>query len=36
MDNPWALLVLGLVVPILSYTVAGWVELATLQPAALP
>lgn len=36
MDNPWLLLVLGLVVPILSYTVWGWVEIALVGPAALP
>ncbi len=36
MDNPWALLVLGLVLPILSYTVWGWIELASIQPATLP
>lgn len=36
MDNPWLLLVLGVVVPVLSYTVWGWVELATVPPATLP
>jgi hypothetical protein len=36
MDNPWLLLVLGLVIPILSYTVWGWIELAMLPPAPLP
>lgn len=36
MDNPWLLLVLGVVLPILSYTVWGWVELARLPPAQLP
>ncbi len=36
MDNPWLLLAVGLLVPILSYTVWGWVELATLPPATLP
>lgn len=36
MDNPWLLLVLGIVVPVLSYTVWGWVELATVPPATLP
>ncbi len=36
MDNPWLLLLLGLAIPILSYTVWGWIELARLQPARLP
>jgi hypothetical protein len=36
MDNPWLLLVLGVVVPFLSYTVWGWVEIAGVKPAALP
>jgi hypothetical protein len=36
MDNPWLLLVLGVVVPILSYTVWGWLELSTMAPARLP
>ena len=36
LDNPWLLLVLGVVVPILSYTVWGWVELANLPAAKLP
>lgn len=36
MDNPWLLLLLGIVVPFLSYTVWGWIELATLSPAKLP
>lgn len=36
MDNPWALLVLGMVIPILSYTVWGWVELLKVVPAQLP
>ena len=36
MDNPWLLLVLGVVIPTLSYTVWGWIELMTVQPAALP
>lgn len=36
MDNPWLLLVIGLVVPLLSYTVWGWVELATLPEGKLP
>jgi hypothetical protein len=36
MDNPWLLLFLGVVVPFLSYTIWGWVELASVKPAALP
>jgi len=30
MDNPWLLLVLGVIIPTLSYTVWGWVELYLL------
>jgi len=36
MDNPWALLALGVIVPLLSYTLWGWIELASLPPAQLP
>jgi thiol:disulfide interchange protein len=36
LDNPWLLLVLGLVVPILSYTLWGIFELLSLRPATLP
>ena len=36
LDNTWLLLVLGLVVPILSYTVWGWIELLNLPDAKLP
>lgn len=36
MDNPWLLLALGIVIPFLSYTVWGWIELATLPKAPLP
>jgi hypothetical protein len=36
MDNPWLLLLLGLVVPIVSYTLWGWIELALVAPAQLP
>ncbi len=36
LDNPWLLLALGLIIPILSYTVWGWVELALLSEAKLP
>jgi hypothetical protein len=36
MDNPWLLLALGVLLPILSYTVWGWIELWNVPPAALP
>ena len=36
LDNPWLLLILGLLIPILSYTVWGWLELASIAPATLP
>jgi hypothetical protein len=36
MDNPWLLLVLGVVIPFLSYTAWGWIELLLTQPASLP
>lgn len=36
MDNPWLLLALGLLVPILSYTVWGWIEVMNIPPAQLP
>ncbi len=36
MDNPWLLLVLGVLVPTLSYTVWGWIELWLLPAAKLP
>ncbi len=36
MDNPWLLLILGLVIPILSYTIWGAIELLTMGPAKLP
>ncbi len=35
-DNTWLLLALGLIIPILSYTVWGWIELAILPAATLP
>lgn len=36
MDNPWLLLVLGVVIPFLSYTAWGIVELAQTPAAKLP
>ena len=36
LDNPWLMLVLGVLLPILSYTVWGWIELALVKPALLP
>ena len=36
LDNPWLLLVLGVVIPLLSYTAWGWIELTQVTPAALP
>jgi hypothetical protein len=36
MDNPWALLALGVLVPTLSYTVWGWIELLLLPTGQLP
>jgi hypothetical protein len=36
LDNTWLLLVLGVVIPFLSYTVWGWIELNMVPPATLP
>lgn len=36
MDNTWLLLFLGVVVPFVSYTVWGWIEIARVKPDALP
>lgn len=36
MDNPWLLLVLGVVLPTISYTVWAWIELWYLPKAVLP
>jgi hypothetical protein len=35
-DNPWILIFLGLVVPTLSYTIWGWIEIYLVQPGILP
>ncbi len=36
MDNPWLLLALGVLVPMLSYTLWGWIELHNVTAATLP
>lgn len=36
MDNPWILLLLGVALPIISYTLWGLVELLNVAPAKLP
>jgi hypothetical protein len=36
MDNPWLLLFLGVVVPFVSYTIWGWIDMASMPPASLP
>jgi hypothetical protein len=36
MDNPWLLLALGFLVPTLSYTIWGLIELFFLGSAKLP
>lgn len=36
MDNPWLLLALGVLIPCLSYTMWGWLELLFLKTAQLP
>lgn len=36
MDNPWLLLVLGVLIPVLSYTTWGWIEILLTKPAPLP
>ncbi len=36
LDNPWLLLALGVIVPFLSYTAWGWIELVLTKSAPLP
>ena len=36
LDNHWLLLVLGVLIPVLSYTVWGWIEILLVKPAQLP
>ena len=35
-DSPWLLLILGLVIPTLSYTVWGLIDFYSIPPATLP
>jgi len=32
MDNPWLLLTLGILIPFVSYTFWGWLELLMIKP----
>lgn len=32
MDNPWLLLAAGVLIPTVSYTVWGWIELLLIKP----
>lgn len=36
MDNPWVLLAIGVTIPLVSYSVVGWLQLWMLSPAPLP
>lgn len=36
LDNPWLLLILGIVLPFVSYTAWGWIELFSIPKATLP
>ena len=36
MDNPWLLLALGILIPFVSYSIWGWIELSQLPKATLP
>ena len=36
MDNPWLLLVLGVVIPTLSYTIWGIIDLMLIPRAIIP
>ena len=35
MDNPWALLALGILIPVLSYTLWGLIGILTMPTATL-
>lgn len=32
MDNTWLLLALGVLIPFVSYTIWGWIELLLIKP----
>ncbi len=36
MDNTWLLLILGVLIPTLSYTVWGLIDLLMIPPATIP
>lgn len=36
MENTWLLLVLGVVIPFISYSIWGWIEILLIKPAPLP
>ena len=36
LENPWILLALGVLIPALSYTLWGWIEVWRLPAAVLP
>lgn len=36
LDNIWLLLVLGVLIPFISYTLWGWIELGLVAPSQLP
>ncbi len=36
MDNPWLLLALGFLIPFISYTLWGWLDIWLMPPAKLP
>lgn len=35
-DNTWLLLFLGVLIPFISYTAWGWLEMLFIHPASLP
>ena len=36
MDNPWLLLLLGVLIPTISYTIWAWIEILRLPKDSLP